>query len=218
MSDLFQKANQILDTSQGALESIAGATDNINMITGKINTGHGTIGKLINDTTLYNQATAGVSAMSDNATAMKHNFLLRGFFKDRGYMNPAEIQLHAIAQLPNEQIAKRFTFDPRSLFDRPDSAKLKNQKSLDEAGQYLQGQPFGLAVIAASAGMTGDTDKELVLSEARSFVLRKYLVTKFPMDDTHLKTIGLGKSANSRPEGSIEILVYAAVPKTQAKK
>src|ERR1035437_5718398 len=87
VADLFHKANQILDTSQGALENILGATDNLNLITGKVNTGHGTIGKLINDPTLYQQAAASAASMHDSADAMKSNFLLRGFFKDRGYTN-----------------------------------------------------------------------------------------------------------------------------------
>lgn len=217
VSDLFSKANQILDTSQGALESIAGATDNINMITAKINTGHGTVGKLINDTTLYNQAAAGVSSMHDDAEAMKHNFLLRGFFKDRGYANPAEVRQNAIAQLPQEQPVKSFQFDPKSLFDKPDTAKLKNQKSLNAAGQYLQSQKYGLAVIVASTGRTGDTDKQLALSDARGFVVRKYLVENFPLDDTRLKTLGLGKSDTANEGGRIEILVYAGAPQAARK-
>jgi phospholipid/cholesterol/gamma-HCH transport system substrate-binding protein len=217
ISDLFQKANQLLDTSQGALESIQGTTDNLNMITTKINTGQGTVGKLINDTTLYRQAAAGVTSMHDDADALKHNFLLRGFFKERGYANPAEVREHAVSQLPSEKPAKSFQYDPKSLFDKPDSARLKNQKSLNAAGQYLQSQQFGLAVIAASTGRTGDSDKELALSEARSFVVRKYLVENFPLDDRRLKTLGLGKSATASEGGSIEILLYAGAPAVARK-
>ena len=209
VSDLFQKANQILDTSQGALESIQGTTDNLNMITTKINTGQGTVGKLVNDTTLYRQAAAGVTSLHEDADALKHNFLLRGFFKDRGYANPDEVKQHAVSQLPNGKPAKSFLYDPKNLFDKRDSARLKNQKSLDAAGQYLQSQKFGLAVIAASTGRTGDSDKELALSEARSFVVRKYLVENFSLDDTRLKTLGLGKSPTASPDGSIDVLVYA---------
>jgi phospholipid/cholesterol/gamma-HCH transport system substrate-binding protein len=209
ISDLFQKANQILDTSQGALESIQGATDNINLITAKINTGKGTVGKLINDSTLYKQAAAGVTSLHEDADALQHNFLLRGFFKDRGYANPTEIEEHQVPQLPKEQPVKRFPYDPKTLFDKPDSAKLKNEKSLSAAGQFLQSQKFGLAVIAVSAGNKGDSEKARVLSEARSFVVRKYLVDNFPLDDTRVKTLGLGKTADSSADGSIEILVYA---------
>jgi phospholipid/cholesterol/gamma-HCH transport system substrate-binding protein len=222
ISDLFQKANQILDTTQGALENVVGATDNINMITAKINTGHGTVGKLINDSTLYKQAAEGITAMHDDADALKHNFLLRGFFKDRGYTNPTEIRDHAASQLPTAQPVKTFSYDPKALFDKPDSAKLKNPKILGPAGEYLQSQKFGSALIVASAGTTGDSDKGLVLSEARAFVVRKYLVDGFPMDDTRLKTLGVGKSATASPNGSIQVLVYAngpvAVSKAQAHK
>jgi phospholipid/cholesterol/gamma-HCH transport system substrate-binding protein len=217
VSDLFQKANRLLDTSQSALENIQGATDNLDMITTKINTGKGTVGKLINDTTIYRQVAAGATSMHDDADALQHNFLLRGFFKDRGYANPAEVNGHALSQLPGEKPAKRFQYDPKTLFDKPDSTRLNNQKSLNAAGQYLQSQKFGLAVIAASTGRTGDSDKQLALSEARSFVVRKYLVESFPLDDTRVKTLGLGKSATASEGGSIEILVYAGAPDAARK-
>ncbi len=212
VSDLFQKANQIMDTSQDALDSIQGAADNIDVITAKINTGRGTIGKLINDTTLYQQATAGVTSIHEDAEAMQHNFLLRGFFKSQGYTNPAEITQHQIAQLPKEQPVKTFLFNPKNLFDKPDAAKLKNEKSLDAAGQFLQSQKFGLAVVTAATARTGDSDKDQVLSEGRSFVVRKYLVDHFPMDDSRLKTLGQGKATDSSPDGSIQILIYADTP------
>jgi phospholipid/cholesterol/gamma-HCH transport system substrate-binding protein len=222
VADLYHKANQLLDTSQGALENILGATDNLNLITGKINTGHGTLGKLLNDSTLYQQAAAGVSSIHEDADAMKHNFLLRGFFKGRGYTNPAEIKEHAVSQLPTGQPVKSFQSDPKALFDKSDSTKLKNQKALNDAGQYLQSQKFGFAVIAVSTGRTGDADKQRVLSEARAFVIRKYLVENFSLDDSRLSTLGLGKSATANEGGSVEILIYAIAPaavgKAPAKK
>ncbi len=166
---------------------------------------------MVNDSTLYKQAEAGVASLHDDADALKHNFLLRGFFKDRGYTNPAEITQHEVPELPKEQArSRRFEYNPKSLFDQPDSAKLKNEKSLDAAGQFLQSQKFGLAVIVATTGRKGDSDKARVLSEARSFVVRKYLVDNFQLDDTRVKTLGLGKTADSSPDGSIQILIYAS--------
>jgi phospholipid/cholesterol/gamma-HCH transport system substrate-binding protein len=216
ISDLFQKANQMLDTGEEAL-------DNIDQITAKVNTGQGTAGKLINDTTLYKQAAAGVTSLHQDADALQHNFLLRGFFKNQGYSNPAEITAHEVAQLPKGQATKNFTYSPKDLFDKPDAAKLKNEKTLDPAGLFLQSQKFGLAVVVVSTGGKGDSDKERVLSEARGFVVRKYLVDNFQLDDTHVKTLGLGKTADAGPDGSIQIQIYAAggqtseAPKTAAR-
>jgi phospholipid/cholesterol/gamma-HCH transport system substrate-binding protein len=218
ISDLFTKANQIMDTGQGALEAILGAADNVNLITAKINTGKGTVGALINDTTLYKQAAAGASSLNEDAEALQHNFLLRGFFKNQGYNNPAEITQHAVTELPKGQAVKSFVYSPKNLFDKPDAAKLKNGKSLDAAGQFLQSQKFGLAVIVSTTGRKGDSDQERVLSEGRGFVVRKYLVENFQVDDTRVKTLGLGKTPDSSPDGSIEILVYAGAPAVAAHK
>jgi len=212
ISDLFQKANGILDTGEGALQNIQSATDSMDQIMAKLNTGQGTAGKLINDTTLYKQAAAGVTAIHEDAAALQHNFLLRGFFKNQGYSNPAEITQHETQQLPKEQPIKSFNFTPKELFDKPDGAKLKNGKSLDAAGQFLQSQKFGSVVIVSTSGGKGDSDQDLVLSESRAFVVRKYLVDNFQFDDTRVKTLGLGKTSDSSPDGSIQIQIYASAP------
>src|ERR1700691_4667969 len=124
------------------LDTGGGALDKSHQITGKVNPGQGTAGKLINDTTLYKQAAAGVTSLHEDADALQNNFLLRGFFKSQGYSNPAEITQHEDAQLPKGQAAKSFTYSPKDLFDKPDAAKLKNEKNLDPAGLFLQSQKF----------------------------------------------------------------------------
>jgi hypothetical protein len=65
----------------------------------------------------------------------------------------------------------------------------------------------------ASADMKGDTQKDLVLTEARAMVVREYLVENFDFDDSQLKTLGMGKqpSANSDAGwGTVRILIYPA--------
>ena len=46
-------------------------------------------------------------------------------------------------------------------------------------------------MVVVSAGMEGDTQKDLVLTEARAMVIREYLVENFGFDDGQLKTLGL---------------------------
>ena len=50
-------------------------------------------------------------------------------------------------------------------------------------------------MVVVSAGMEGDTQKDLVLTEARAMVVREYLVENFGFDDSQLKTLGMGKQA-----------------------
>ena len=146
--------------------------------------------------------------MQEDMEALKHNFLLRGFFKNRGYEDSADLTKYEVAQLPAEPALKVFRYDPKQIFDKPDTAKLKNEKALNEAGKFLENENYGLAVVTASAGMKGDTDKERKLTQARSMVIREYLVNHFRLDDTRIKTIGLGKSKEVDSNGSVEILVY----------
>ena len=79
---------------------------------------------------------------------MKHNFFLRGYFKNRGYEDSAELAKDEIISLPPGAPQKTFTFEAKQLFDKVDTAKLKNQKSLDAAGDFLTDTDFGVAVVA----------------------------------------------------------------------
>jgi hypothetical protein len=61
--------------------------------------------------------------------------------------------------------------------------------------------------------MEGDTQKELVLTEARAMVVREYLVENFAFDDSQLKTVGMGKQTDTNPDagwGTVQIFIYPA--------
>ncbi|MGA2005672.1 MAG: MlaD family protein [Terriglobales bacterium] len=227
MSELFQKTSGILDSSQQAIQNATRATANLDSISAKINAGQGTVGALVNDKQLYNNlerttstmqdtmlhAQTGVTDFQENMEALKHNFFLRGYFKNRGYEDSAELAQNEIDGLPPGASLKEFTYSAKQLFDKQDSAKLKNQKTLNAGGEFLANQQFGFAVIVVSVGMEGDTQKDVVLSEARAMVVREYLVENFGFDDSQLKTLGMGKQADANSDvgwGRVQILVYPA--------
>jgi outer membrane protein OmpA-like peptidoglycan-associated protein len=164
---------------------------------------------------LTDGAQAGVAAFRENMEALQHNFLLRGFFEKRGYNEPTELTQHAISRLPARARTKDFDYDTKEIFDKPDGAKLKNKKPLDEAGKYLEENTFGLAVVASSESK-GDTDKVRVLTEARAKVVRDYLAQNFKLEDKHLKTIGLGKTKDAGDSSRLVILIYPAKTPAQS--
>ena len=210
ISDLIHKTDQILDTTKGTLNNLQVATANFSDISGKINTGRGTVGALINDKTMYRQATASVEALHADADALKHNFLLRGFFKKQGFADPVEIQKYVIPRLPAGTPEKVFRFDAAKLFDK-DAAKIKDQKALNEAGTFLQTRNRGLMVIEVSGGPVGEADKELATSQARAYALRSYLLDHFKLDDGRLKIIGLGKTDDGP---AVRVLAYNGTEET----
>jgi phospholipid/cholesterol/gamma-HCH transport system substrate-binding protein len=227
MSDLFQKTSDILDSSQQAIQNATRATANLDSISAKIDKGQGTAGALVNDKQLYTnleqttgamrdtmvQAQAGVTDFQENMEAMKHNFFLRGYFKSRGYEDSAELAKNEIERLPQGTPTQQFTYSAKQLFAKQDSAKLKNQKSLNAGGEFLANNQFGVAVVVVSAGMQGDTQKDLVLTEARAMVVREYLVENFGFDDSQLKTLGMGKQTDTNSDagwGTVQIFIYPA--------
>ena len=235
MGDMLKKANGILDSSQQAVENTTEATAHLNSISSKIDSGQGTVGALVNDKELYSnlaqttgalhdtvlQAQTGVTDFQENMEALKHNFLLRGYFKKRGYEDSGDLTSNQISAIPQGMPLKAFTYSVRQLFDARDSAKLKDQKSLDPGGEYLAQNQFGYAVIVVSGGPRGDTQMNLVLTEARAMVVRNYLVDNFGFDDSRLKTFGLGKQTEPGTDadwGSIQILIYPAGTAMPAEK
>jgi phospholipid/cholesterol/gamma-HCH transport system substrate-binding protein len=227
IADLIAKTDVILDSSKAAIDNTTVATANLKSITRKIDDGQGTIGELINDKKMYNEldqttvgmrdtvvhAQAGIADFQENMEALKQNFLLRGYFKKRGYEDSTDLAKDEITTLPEASPLKTFTYEPKGLFDQIDTAKLKNQNSLNEAGKFLAGNEFGVAVIVVYSGMTGDAQKDLVLTQARAAVVRNYLVGNFGFDDTQLKTLGMGKQAGASADsgwGEIQIIVYPA--------
>jgi phospholipid/cholesterol/gamma-HCH transport system substrate-binding protein len=227
VSDLLKKTNSILDTSQLAIQNTTQLTAHLNAVSAKIDSGQGTVGALINDKELYVhlahttatlndtmlQAQAGVTDFKENMEAMKHNFFLSGYYKKRGYEDSADLTANRISGIPLGTPLKEFPFKAKDLFDTRDSAKLKNQKALNAAGAFLAQNPFGVAVVVVTAGMEGDTQKDLTLSEARAMVVREYLVVNFGFDDSQLKTLGMGKQANTDADaewGTIQILIFPA--------
>lgn len=225
MADLLIKANGILSTSQQAIQNASEATAHLSSVSAKIDSGQGSVGALINDKALYNnlaqstntlqatmiQAQTGATDFKENMEAMKHNFLLSGYFKKRGYEDSSDLVENEIDQLPSTTPAKSFTYSPKQLFDNKDSVKLHNQQSLNEAGEFLAKNQFGYAVIVVSSGMEGDTQKDMVLTQARAMIIREYLVQHFGFDDSQLRTLGLGKQPAQSPDsgsGAIQLLIF----------
>ena len=233
LADLIKKTDVILDSSKEALDNTTVVTANLRAISAKINEGQGTIGALVNDKKMYTEldqttvglrdatvhAQAGIADFQENMEALRQNFLVRGYFKKRGYEDSAELAKNEIASLPEGSCLKTFTYEPKNLFDKIDTAKLKNQNSLSAAGKFLAANEFGVAVVVVYTGMTGDAQKDLVLTQARAAMVRAYLVGNFGFDDTQLKTLGMGKRIGENADsswGAVEIIIYPVGTETPA--
>jgi len=156
---------------------------------------------------IADEAQTGVAAFRDDMEALQHNFLLRGFFERRGYFNSGDLTAHEAPRLPARAPAKQFDLDAQKIFDKPDDAKLKDKKALDDAGKYLAENPSDLAFVGTSEEK-GGTAQDRVLTEARAKVVRDYLTQNFKLDDARVKTVLLGESKTAGESSNLVILVY----------
>jgi phospholipid/cholesterol/gamma-HCH transport system substrate-binding protein len=212
LSDLIAKSGQVLDSTRATMQNVEAASNHFSSIAEKVDHGQGTIGRLVNDRSVYQnmnqtvqQAKLGATAFQEDMEALKKNWLLHGFFKNRGYMDSNEIAKNEISDLPNKPVEKKFVAPVKDLFSKPDNADLKNKKPLNQAGEFLQQNPFSQVAVAAYTGFQGEHDKNLELSRAQAMVVRQYLVQNFKIDDARVKTKGMGE--DNQP-GRVEILVY----------
>ena len=225
MAELLNKANGLLGQGQAAMANINQVAEHLKSVSAKIDSGNGTVGALVNDKALYENldqtasgartavasAGVGIKDFQDNMEALKHNFLLKGYFKNRGYEDSADLGKDEIVSAPQGATTKDFTYQSKDLFDKQDSAKLKGQKALNAAGQFLAGNDFGVAVIQVSSGRIGSSDADMTVAQARAMVVRDYIVQHFGFDDTKLKTLSLGKQANESSKdnwGEVKVLIY----------
>ena len=76
-------------------------------------------------------------------------------------------------------------------------------------GEFLETTPFGLAVVTAYTGLEGEKDKNLTLTRARASVVREHLAKKFRLDDSRIRTKGMGEDAraDSSKASRVEILI-----------
>jgi len=235
VSDLFKKASSILDSSKQAIANTTEATAHLSSLTAKIDAGDGTVGALVNDKQVYNnleqttaglqktvdEAQVGVASFQSNMEAMKHSFLLRGFFKKRGYEDSSDLTENALEKLPAAEPIQTYSYSVTKLFASGESVKLKDEKTLAAAGQYLAANPFGLAVIRVSTGMEGDSQEDLVMTQAQALEVRDFLVKSYGFDDRQLKTMGVGKPASgaaTQSGGQVQILIYATGTKVPEEK
>ncbi|MDP4220882.1 MAG: hypothetical protein Q8896_10625, partial [Bacteroidota bacterium] len=102
-----------------------------------INSGKGSVGKLLNDTDLYvklvgmtgsinstiaelHDAMMKISAASGNAVevteAFKHNFLVKGYFEDRGYWDAAAFEKNIQTRIDSlQQIESRINLKLKQI-------------------------------------------------------------------------------------------------------
>lgn len=103
---IAELAHETIQAAKTTFTEIDTAVVSIKNIVAKIDNGEGLVGEIINDTLSYDSirvmisgllstsesAQQGVSSFAENMEALKHNWLFKGYFEERGYWSQLEYQ------------------------------------------------------------------------------------------------------------------------------
>jgi phospholipid/cholesterol/gamma-HCH transport system substrate-binding protein len=121
------ETDAIMASLKVTADNAAIISDQLAEIVGKINNGNGTLWKLIQDSTMANNISQTIvslkrssKGLDENMNAAKHNFLLRGFFKDK------------------EKAAQKVKNDSLEKIAKEQKAVQKEEKKEEKAAQKVK--------------------------------------------------------------------------------
>ena len=154
-------------------------------------------------------ARLAMAGFAENMEALKHNFLLRGFFNGRGYydlaqMSPADYRQGALTK-GSDRRSTRVWRHADGLFeaepDGPEDERLTDTGKLwvDSAlAPYLEHVASGVVIVEGYAQL-GTLDEQYLRSRARASIVRDYLLGKFQLDPQATGAMPLSADSTGSP-------------------
>ena len=154
-------------------------------------------------------ANVAMARFSDNMEALRHNFLLRGFFNSRGYfdlddLSPAAYRAGALTQKGRPPI--RVWLENSRVFDSAssgDAVRLSDdgRRRLDSALAPFLDRAADAVLMVEGYAQSGGQDEQYLQSRARAAAVRTYLVSRFHLDPRSAGVMPLGSGSPGSPSG-----------------
>jgi len=207
---LYRRAREIADEAKIATTNVRQVSDEARRAIADFRSEDGPAQGLFADMRLtLRQAREATADLADNMEAMKHNFLLRGFFNRRGYfdldgISPAEYRSGVLENGKRKAmriwLASNVLFEPRP--DGTDVLTAAGRARLDSAmATYLKYIPSNPIVIEGYA-TDGTIGERYSRSRQRAGVVYQYLMGRYELNPQHTGYIALGDQADGSPESN----------------
>ncbi len=148
-----------------------------------------------------------MSDLAENTEALKHNWLFRGFFNERGFFN-----LDAITVGEYRELVGRDTYTTLQIWLGADQLFVQGtdgaeeltdggRKRLDSAMAELIRYPRDSPLVVEGYAQTGPRQVQFLTSQHRASEVRDYLVDVFGRVSTLTGTMPIGADADGSPSG-----------------
>jgi phospholipid/cholesterol/gamma-HCH transport system substrate-binding protein len=154
-------------------------------------------------------ARESMAGLAENMEALKHNFLLRGFFNKRGYydlaqISPAEYRQGALTKGSDRRLVRVWLRSDALLepeAGHPDKEQLSEvgKDGVDAAiAPYLEYLASGIVMVEGYA-QQGPRDEQYLRSRVRASMVRDYLVGTFHLDPRATGAMPLSADSTGSP-------------------
>lgn len=198
ISDMIQSAQTLLNNANTAIKSAGRVAQDMDETLGTfLKKGANGANGAENLRATVASAQQTMSNMADDTEALKHNFLLRGFFKKRGYYDLDNISVadYRKSKFVRNNAAKRAWISADRNFAT--SAKAEEltpsgRKAVDDAMSPFVGDLPASPIVVEGYSSSGTASDRYRVSLERATAVQQYLESKFKLDPHRVGTMPLG--------------------------
>ncbi len=146
--------------------------------------------------------------LAENTEALKHNFLFRGYFNNRGYFDLDELSVDQYrhgALETRDRHALRIWVRTAVIFEKDASGRERlsegGQRRLDSAMSQFVRYPRNSPFVVEGYAPGATNDERFLVSRQRAQLVRDYLVGKFALDANAAAALPMGQEAVDSPDG-----------------
>jgi hypothetical protein len=198
-ADLMQDARTLFKTSNTTLESAGHVAGHLDQALGTFLTpeSDGKNGAAHLSETMAD-AHRAMTNLADDTEAMKHNFLLRGFFRKRGFYNLDDLtpEQYRSSKFVKDRSAKRVWLDGGQVFSSPakgtDELSSRGRAALDQAmADFVPNLP-NRPIVVEGYSERGSPEERFRRSQQHALVVQSYLQSHFKLAANRVGAIPLG--------------------------
>jgi phospholipid/cholesterol/gamma-HCH transport system substrate-binding protein len=209
-TEIAAEAKTVMENARSVMENVRDVSNDARGAIADFRSKDGAAQGLMSDMRVtLSQSREAMGDLADNMEALKHNFLLRGFFNRRGYfdldaISPADYRKGVLEN--GKRKAMRIWLADDVLFTQ----EANGTEVLSEDGRtridsamatYLEYLPANPIVIEgyATAGTTPDRFR---LARQRAAIVRAYVLGRYELPPQNVGYMALGRDASGSPAGN----------------
>ena len=193
---------------EATLQAVRGSAEEFEQIVGGLQGPDSAVQRLLVDAgDVVTSARDAMSDLAENTEAMKRNWLLRGFFSDRGFYNLDEMTVEEYRELLRDDryALLRIWLRADVLFETgeddsvtlADGAEQRIEEAMGELLQYPRNSPLVVEGYATAGGL----GQQFIAADARASAVQDHLVRTFRRAAELTGTMPIGPEADDSPSG-----------------